>query len=63
MDIEKEKTEIYNNLDKLEKEIEVLKENIKAYRKGLDSVKTKKDVLNFSNKYDLENGLNIIRLF
>ena len=29
MDIEKEKTEIYNSLDELEKEIEILRENIK----------------------------------
>ncbi len=63
MDIEKEKTEIYNNLDELEKEIEILKENIREYRKGLENVKTEKDILNFSNQYDLERGLNSIRLF
>ena len=63
MDIEKEKTEIYNSLDELEKEIEILRENIKEYRKGLKSVKTEEDILNFSNQYDLERGLNSIRLF
>ena len=63
MDIEKEKKEIYNNLDELEKEIEVLKENIREYRKGLESVKTEEDILNFSNQYDLERGLNSIGLF
>lgn len=42
MDIEKEKTEIYNSLDELEKEIEILRENINEYRKGLKSVKQRK---------------------
>ena len=63
MDIEKEKTEIYNSLDELEKEIEILRENIKEYRKGLENVKTEEDILNFSNQYNLERGLNSIRLF
>lgn len=63
MDIEKEKTEIYNSLDELEKEIEILRENIKKYRKGLENVKTEEDILNFSNQYDLERGLNSITLF
>ena len=63
MDIEKEKTEIYNSLDELEKEIEILRENIKEYRKGLESVKTEEDILKFGNQYDLERGLNSIRLF
>lgn len=63
MNIEKEKTEIYNSLDELEKEIEILRENIKEYRKGLENVKTEEDILNFSNQYDLERSLNSIRLF
>lgn len=63
MDIEKEKTEICNSLDELEKEIEILRENIKEYRKGLEIVKTEEDILNFSNQYDLERGLNSIGLF
>ena len=63
MRMEKEKTEIYNILDELEKEIEILKENIKECRKGLESVKTEDDILNFSNRYDLERGLNSIILF
>lgn len=63
MDVEKRKKWILDNLIRLEKDIEVLKNNIKECRDRISLIETEIDAEKFDLEFDLESGLEIIRLF
>ena len=63
MDVEKRKKWILDNLIRLEKDIEVLKNNMKECRDRISLIKTEIDAEKFDLEFDLESGLEIIRLF
>ena len=63
MDVEKRKKWILDNLIRLEKDIEVLKNNMKECRDRISLIETEIDAEKFDFEFDLESGLEIIRLF
>lgn len=63
MDVEKRKNWILDNLIRLEKDIEVLNGNIKECRDRISLIETEIDAEKFDFEFDLESGLEIIRLF
>ena len=63
MDVEKRKKWILDNLIRLEKDIEVLKININECRDRIPLIETEIDAEKFDLEFDLESGLEIIRLF
>ena len=63
MDVEKRKKWILDNLIRLEKDIEVLNGNIKECRDRISLIETEIDAEKFDFEFDLESGLEIIRLF
>ena len=63
MDIESRKNEALEKLEKLRKECEILVERTKVYREDVLNVKTEEDAKQFDETHDIEQGLEIIRLF
>ena len=63
MDIESIKNEALEELEKLRKECEMLLERTQLYRKDILNVKTEEDAKQFDETHDIEQGLEIIRLF
>lgn len=63
MDIESRKNEALEEFDKLRKECEILLERTKVYREDILNVKTEEDAKRFDKTHDIEEGLEIIRLF
>lgn len=63
MNIEERKQWILDNVVRLEKDIEVLQSNIKELKQRVPMIKTELDAEKFDLEFDLENGLDIIRLF
>ena len=63
MNIEERKQWILDNVVRLEKDIEVLQSNIEELKHRVPRVKTELDAEKFEIEFDLENGLEIIRLF
>ena len=63
MDIESRRKEALEQLDKLRKECEILLERTQLYREDIMSVKTEEDAKQFDETHDIEEGLEIIRLF
>ena len=57
------KEAILVDLLRLEEEAKLLLERIPAWREDLLKVKTEEEALEFDKTHDLEEGLNIIRLF
>lgn len=57
------KHEMLVQLQELRKECEILIERTHVYREELLKVKTEEEALAFDETHDLEEGLNIIRLF
>lgn len=63
IDIEKRKTELAIMLDKLEADIKTLQNNIMRFRLALANVDENTDLKKFDDDYDVERGLNCIRLY
>ena len=63
MNIENEKQRILNDVAILEKDIEVLQSNIRKLKEILPQIKTEQDAEKFDLEFDLEEGLETIRLF
>lgn len=63
MNVEERKKWILDNLVRLEKDIEVLRINMQECKNRLSLVETELDAEKFDLEFDLENGLEIIRLF
>lgn len=62
IDIEKRKTELAVMLDELEADIKTLQNNIMKFRLALANVDENTDLKKFDDDYDVERGLNYIRL-
>ena len=62
IDIEKRKTELAVMLDELEADIKTLQNNIMKFRLALANVDKNTDLKKFDDDYDVERGLNYIRL-
>ena len=62
IDIEKRKTELAVMLDELEADIKTLQNNIMKFRLAMDNVDENTDLKKFDDEYDVERGLNCIRL-
>ena len=62
IDIEKRKTELAVMLDELEADIKTLQNNIMKFRLALANVDENTDLKKFDEDYDVERGLNCIRL-
>ena len=63
MDIDIRKQEMIVQLSRLRKECEILIERTYTYREDLLNVKTEEEAKQFDETHDLEEGLEIIRLF
>ena len=63
IDIEKRKTELAVMLDELEADIKTLQNNIMKFRLALANVDENTDLKKFDEDYDVERGLNCIRLY
>ena len=63
MDIDIRKQEMLVQLSRLRKECEILIERTYTYREDLLNVKTEEEAKQFDETHDLEEGLEIIRLF
>ena len=63
MDIESRRKEALEKLDKLRKECEILIERTQVYREDILNVKTEEDAKHFDETHDIEQGLEIIRLY
>ena len=63
MDIDLRKNEMLLQLHKLRKECEILIERTYKYREDLLNVKNEEEARQFDETHDLEEGLEIIRLF
>ena len=62
IDVEKRKTELAIMLDELEADIKTLQNNIMKFRLALATVDENTDLKKFDDDYDVERGLNYIRL-
>ena len=62
IDIEKRKMELAIMLDELEADIKTLQNNIMKFRLALATVDENTDLKKFDDDYDVERGLNYIRL-
>lgn len=60
--IEERKKEYMENIEILEKEIEILKSNIQKAKDALNSIETEEDTVIFDMEHNLEEGLQIISL-
>ena len=63
IDIEKRKMELAVMLDELEADIKTLQDNIMKFRLALADVDENTDLKKFDDDYDVERGLNCIRLY
>ena len=63
MDIESRRNEALEELEKLRKECEILLERTHVFREDILNVKTEEDAKHFDETHDIEQGLEIIRLF
>ena len=63
MNIDLRKNEMLLQLQKLRKECEILIERTYTYREDLLNVKNEEGARQFDETHDLEEGLEIIRLF
>ena len=63
MDIESIRKEALETLEKIRQECEILIERTQVYRDDILNVKTEEDVEQFDETHDIEEGLEIIRLF
>ena len=63
MNIDIRKQEILVKLSRLRKECEILIERTYIYREDLLNVKTEEEAKQFDETHDIEEGLEIIRLF
>lgn len=63
MNVEERKQWILDNVVRLEKDIEILQNNIQELKQRVPQIKTELDAEKFDIEFDLENGLEIIRLF
>ena len=63
MNIDLRKNEMLLELQKLRKECEILIERTYTYREDLLNVKNEEEARQFDETHDLEEGLEIIRLF
>ena len=62
IDIEKRKMELAVMLDELEADINTLQNNIMKFRLAMANVDENTDLKKFDDEYDVERGLNCIRL-
>ena len=62
IDIEKRKMELAVMLDELEADIKTLQNNIMKFRLAMANVDEHTDLKKFDDDYDVERGLNYIRL-
>ena len=62
IDIEKRKMELAVMLDELEADVKTLQNNITKFRLALANVDENTDLKKFDDDYDVERGLNYIRL-
>lgn len=63
IDLEKRKEELRLLLAELERDIEILRENISKLREDMDGVNAETDIAAFDETHDLENGLKHIELY
>ena len=63
MDIDLRKNEMLLQLQKLRKECKILIERTYTYREDLLNGKNEEEARQFDDTHDLEEGLEIIRLF
>lgn len=63
MDIESRRNEALEELEKLRKECEILLERTHVFREDILNVKTEEDAKQFDETHDIEEGLEIIRLY
>ena len=63
MDIESRRKEALETLEKIRQECEILIERTQVYRDDILNVKTEEDAKQFDETHDIEEGLEIIRLF
>ena len=63
MNIDLRKNDMLLQLQKLRKECEILIERTYTYREDLLNVKNEEEARQFDETHDLEEGLEIIRLF
>ena len=62
IDIEKRKMELAVMLDELEADIKTLQTNIMKFRLAMANVDENTDLKKFDDEYNVERGLNCIRL-
>ena len=62
IDLEKMKEEIFNDLDELDKDIDILRANMKKLREDLPGITYDMDFNSFYDEHDIERGLKHIRL-
>lgn len=63
MNIEEAKRNVLENVELLEKDIEILQENICELKELLPTIRTEEDVERFNSTFDMGKGLEIIQLF
>lgn len=63
INVEKRKNEIAVMLDELETDIKTLQNNIMKFRLAMANVDENTDLKKFDDDYDVERGLNCIRLY
>lgn len=63
IDLEKRKEELRLLLAELERDIEILRENISKLREDMDGVNAETDITAFDEAHNLENGLKHIELY
>ena len=63
IDLEKMKEEIFTDLDELDKDIDILRTNMKKLREYLPGLTYDMDFNSFDDEHDIERGLKHIRLF
>lgn len=63
IDVEKRKMELAVMLDELEADINTLQNNIMKFRLAMANVDENTDLKKFDDEYDVERGLNCIRLY
>ena len=61
--LDERKREMLSNFDRLERDIEILRERIPKYKEDILKVQSKEEAAEFDKTHDLEEGLKIIRLF
>lgn len=63
MSIEERKKDLYEYFAYLERDIEILKDNIVELRKSAENIQSDDDFNNLLTKFDIEKGITLFELF